>query len=283
MSAYMKETIFLVMFAVSSAAGAIVIRDDVKDEKYQVPSSTLPALADFPGEGHGVLISPQWVVTAAHVACMQHIDAIMIKGQPRQVESITVHPGYKAPPESLIKEALASGDGASLRAFLASSDDLALIKLKTPVTDVEPVALYRGSDEIGKTVQLIGKGATGHGKDGIKPHSPHRTSLRRAFNVISSVDARWISYTFDAPASAVPLEGMAGNGDSGGPLLIREGRHWQLAGLVAWVSSQRDLRSYRGAQYGDGGNNVRISHYLAWIDSIVFAGQQKQAVKPAGG
>ena len=31
--------------------------------------------------------------------------------------------------------------------FLASGDDVALIKLKTPVTDVAPVVLYSGSDE----------------------------------------------------------------------------------------------------------------------------------------
>ncbi len=282
----MKGCLFLVLFAVSSTASAIIIRDDIEDEKYQIPPSALPALADFPGEGHGVLISPQWVVTAAHVACMQHhVQEIIINGLSRKVESVVVHSGYKAPPETLVKETLASGDASKLMAFLALSDDIALIKLKAPVTDVKPISLYRGSDEIGSTVQLIGKGATGNGNgnEGGEPHGPHRTTLRRAFNVISSVDARWISYTFDSPKSAIPLEGMTGNGDSGSPVLIREERQWQLAGLASWVSSPGDIRTYPGGRYGDSGNNVRISRYIAWIESTIPAEEQEQSLEPAGG
>lgn len=281
---HIKEYLFLALLAVSSTTNAVVIRHDIEDEKYQVPVSALPALADFPSEGHGVLISPQWVVTAAHVACMQHhIQEITINGLSRKVETVVVHSGYKEPPETLVKEALASGDGANLRAFLALSDDIALIKLEAPVSDVKPVSLYRGSDEIGRTVQLIGKGATGNGSEGGEPHGPHRTTLRRAFNVISSVDARWISYTFDSPESALPLEGVAGKGDSGSPILIRNGGQWHLAGLASWDSSQRDLRTYRGPLYGDGGNNVRISHYIEWIESIISAEEQTQSMKSAGG
>ncbi|WP_226876947.1 S1 family peptidase [Microbulbifer hainanensis] len=280
---HIKEYLFLALFAVSSTASAIIIRDDIADEKYQIPASALPALADFPGEGHGALISPKWVVTAAHVVHMQHIQEIMINGLPRKVESVVVHPGFKMTPATLVKEALASGDGSKLAEFLASSDDIALIKLKAPVTDVKPISLYRGSNEIGRTVQLIGKGATGNGNEGVEPHSPHRTTLRRAFNVISSVYTRWISYTFDSPKSAIPLEGMAGDGDSGSPVLIMEERQWQLAGLVSWDSIQRDLRTYRGVRYGDGGNNVRISHYIAWIESSISSEEQKQNLEPTGG
>ena len=279
----MKEYLFLALFAVSSTASAIIIRDDIEDEKYQVPTSALPALADFPDEGHGALISPRWVVTAAHVVHMRYIQEIIINGLSRKVESVVVHSGYKMPPQMLVKEALASGNASKLMAFLASSDDIALVKLKAPVTDVKPISLYRGSDEIGRTVQLIGKGATGNGNEGVEPHSSHRTTLRRAFNVISSVDGRWISYTFDSPKSAVPLEGMAGDGDSGGPVLIRDERQWLLAGLVSWDSVQGDIRTYRGARYGDGGNNVRISHYIAWIESTMSAEEQKQSLVPEKG
>ncbi|WP_237063595.1 S1 family peptidase [Microbulbifer zhoushanensis] len=272
----MKEYLFMALLAMSSTASAIIIRDDIDDERYQIPASALPALADFPGEGHGALISPEWVVTAAHVVCMQDIEEITINDLPRKVESVVVHSGHKMPPDTLVKEALASGDGTELRAFLASSDDIALVKLRAAVTDVKPISLYRVSEEMGRRVQLIGKGATGNGKEGSEPDAAHRTTLRRAFNVISSVDTRWISYTFDSPNSGVPLEGMAGNGDSGGPVLAKEGGQWQLAGLVSWDSSQRDLRTYRGARYGDGGNNVRISHYIAWIESKVSPDNQVQ-------
>lgn len=278
---YLRNGLLLALWAISSTGNAIIIRDDVDDKQYRVPAATLPALADFHQEGHGVLIAPQWVVTAAHVACMHPNQDIVINGVPRKVDAILVHRGYKTPPEELVKEVLASGDGARLRAFLASSDDIALVRLAAPVSDVTPVPLYGGGDELGKTVQLIGKGATGDGSKGIAAHSPHRTALRRAYNVISSVDSRWISYTFDAPRSALPLEGMSGNGDSGGPLLIQRNEHWELAGLVAWVSSERDIRSFRGARYGDGGNNVRISHYKSWIESTISAEDKKRDRPPA--
>jgi hypothetical protein len=55
----------------SFTTSAVIIRGDVEDAKYRVPASAFPALVDMPGEGHGVLIAPQWVVTAAHAAPMQ--------------------------------------------------------------------------------------------------------------------------------------------------------------------------------------------------------------------
>jgi len=48
-------------------------------------------------------------------------------------------------------------------AFLAASDDVALIKLQQPVTDVAPLKIYRGSGERGQVVGIIGAGATGNG------------------------------------------------------------------------------------------------------------------------
>ncbi|MBA2270220.1 MAG: trypsin-like serine protease [Chthoniobacterales bacterium] len=275
----MKHYLLLALAAVSSTAGAVVIRDDVEDQNYQIPASAIPALADFPGEGHGALIAPQWVITVAHVASPHSVKEITINGLPRRVQSTVIHPGYRALPDALVKEALASGDASKAMAFLASSDDIALVKLVEAVTDVKPIPLFRGNDEIGKTVQLIGKGATGTGSAGEMLHGPHRTTLRRAFNEISSASERWISYTFDPPETALPLEGITGSGDSGGPVLIRKNRQWQLAGLASWKSVQGDVGAYRPGRYGDGGNNVRISSYIAWIESVMFSkdpGQPRQ-------
>ncbi|WP_444930146.1 S1 family peptidase [Microbulbifer sp. SSSA002] len=268
----MKGYLLLVLLFISSTVNAIIIRDDTEDEEYRIPSSVLPALVDFPGEGHGILISPQWIVTAAHVACMQHFKEVNLNNEPRKVASVIVHPGYKAPDNKLIKEALATGNGSSLQEFIASTDDIALIKLENPITDVKPISLYRGDDEIGKIVQLIGKGSTGRGDAGPKANSPHRTTLRRAFNEISTVKDRWISYVFDTPKTAVKLEGMAGKGDSGSPVLINEDQEWKLAGIVAWDSSERDLRTYYGGRYGDAGYNVRVSYYIDWIENTISSG-----------
>ncbi len=60
----MRRSLVLVGMALvvlSSAGGAIVVRHDVDDSKYRVPASAFPALVDMPGEGHGVVIAPQWM------------------------------------------------------------------------------------------------------------------------------------------------------------------------------------------------------------------------------
>ena len=269
MGTQMKHLLPFVLLAISFTASAVVIRSDVNDAKYRVPASAFPALVDMPGEGHGVLIAPQWVVTAAHAAPMQGMEGeVSIGGVARKVKRVITYPGYKRLPDELVKEALASGDFSKAHAFLASSNDIALIELGSPVTDVTPVPLYRGNKEAGMTVQLVGKGATGNGTDGQDPHSSHRTVLRRAFNVIVGADARYVWYRFDPPPSALPLEGVTGSGDSGGPLLIGDGSSKQLVGLASW-SKYAQGHSLQPGLYGLLVYGVRISSYAQWMESVM--------------
>jgi len=257
------------LLMVSSAADAIVIRHDVDDSSYRIPASGFPALVDMPGEGHGVLIAPQWVLTAAHTL-PQHSEPrqVVINGVPRDVERVVVHAGYKTLPQELIDQAMASGEAMLIVVFLASSDDIALLRLTRPVTDVSPVALYKGSDEPGRIAKIVGKGATGTGDTGHDPGGPNRTELRRAFNRITSAYDRWVCYVFDEPPSALPLEGMLGNGDSGGPVLIQAGDQWLLAGLASWKVLQGNVMTARPGRYGQTACNVRLSHYIDWIESV---------------
>lgn len=279
----MRRLLLVALLAISFTASAVVIRSDVKNARYRVSASAFPALVDMPGEGQGVLIAPRWVVTAAHAAPMQMQgmeDDVSIDGVARKVKRVITYPGYKRVPESLVKEALASGDISKVWAFLASSNDIALIELASPVTDVTPVPLYLGNKEVGMTVELVGKGATGNGTVGQDPHSPHRGVLRRAFNVIVGADARYVWYRFDPPPSALPLEGITGSGDSGGPLLIGDGSSRQLVGLASWSKYPPDHpflgkwapgHKYVEGLYGEIGCAVRISSYIHWIRSVISA------------
>ena len=117
---------------------------------------------------------------------------------------------------------------------------------------------------------LYGKGATGNGLSG-QSEGPNRTVLRRAQNVISSVDGRWLAYTFDSGRTARPLEGMLGSGDSGSPVLLQHHRQWELAGLASWRSAEGKLSEVRSGLYGQRGYQVRISHYLPWIEATIKA------------
>ena len=271
----MKRVLCLIPFLLSPAADALLIRGDVDDALYRVEATAFAPLVDMPGEGHGVLIAPSWIVSAAHVVAARPVNEVIINGQARRIREVIVHPGYTPLPKVIADAALASGDPSGVMRFLETSDDLALLHLQSPVDDVEPAVLFRGNDEAGRTVRLFGKGATGNGDTGEVPDSPHRTSLRRASNVITAADDRWISYTFDPPASALPLEGMTGGGDSGGPVLTDVDGHWMLAGVASWRHVKGDI--HRVGRYGDGGNSVRISRYVGWIESVIAASAPKLA------
>lgn len=255
---------------VATAASAIVIRHDVDDERYRIPASEFPALADMPSEGHGVLIAPRWVITAAHaIPRNSALTEIEIGGVPREIEQVFIHSGAKQPPQEMIERALSTGDWILAVFAIASSDDIALIKLTNAVTDVEPIAIYDGDDEIGSIVKIIGKGATGTGLTGHNMHGLNRTELRRAFNTITSANDRWICYVFDDPAKALPLEGKTGSGDSGGPALVQEGSEWKLAGLASWGFIVGDVRTTNPGLYGQLTCNVRLSRYVEWIDEVI--------------
>ena len=258
------------LFAVSSSASAIVIRHDVEDSKYRIPASEFPALVDLPGEGHGVLIAAQWVVTAAHtLPAHSELKQVVINGISRDVERVVMHSGYRTLPQELIDQAMASGEAMLIVVFLAASDDIALVKLTQPVMDVTPVAIYKDSDEPGQIVKMVGKGATGTGTTGHESRGPNRTELRRAFNKITSAYDRWFCYVFDEPPSALPLEGVTGNGDSGGPVLVQIEDQWLLAGLASWKVVQGNVMTARPGRYGQTTCNVRMSHYVEWIESVI--------------
>lgn len=254
------------LLALSQPALAVVIRHDVPDLRYRIQEAQMQAVANLPHEGHGVLIAPRWILTAAHATQWHPVTEIMLNGKCRKVERLIVHKGYKPLPKELTA---VGADVAPALAVLAASDDIALMMLVEPVSDVRPLELYRGSEEAGKLMQVVGMGATGNGDMGQLPHSAHRTALRRAYNLVDTADTRWLGYVFDAGPGAHPLEGMSGNGDSGGPVLVEEQGGWKLAGLTAWTSAEGKIGAGIPGKYGTRSFAVRVSRYLHWIDQEI--------------
>lgn len=243
---------------------AIVIRHDVPDSEYRVSATAFPTLAYLPGEGYGVLIASDWVVTAAHATTWRPIHEVTINGAVCDVERVIIHPGYKNPPKEM-----RSGNAAPLMAFLAESDDIALIKLQHAIRDVTPISLYRGSDENGKVVEIVGAGSTGNGLVGEYPGSPHRGELRRGETRVTGADERWLELRFAAAAHALPHEAMPADGDSGAPVLINVQGTRQLVGLVSHKFASGQLAKFRCCFYGQITYQVRISRYSHWIDTVM--------------
>lgn len=68
---------------------------------------------------------------------------------------------------------------------------------------------------------------------------------------------------------SMPLEGKTGNGDSGGPALDQINDQWVLVGLSAWGFIHGDVKATRPGLYGQLTCNVRLSHYIEWIQGVI--------------
>lgn len=273
----LQRILLSILCIVPFTASAVVIRHDVEDAQYRVPAAEYPFLVDLPGEGHGALIAPEWIITAAHTLPMHSpLEQVVVAGTPRKVERVIVHEGYRTLPKELIDPAMASGEAVLIVVFLAGSDDIALIRLAEPVQDVAPVALHDAPVRAGQTIRIVGKGATGNGEHGYRPGGANRTELRHADNEISSAYERWFCYRFDAPPAALPLEGALGNGDSGSPVLVQVGQQWRLAGVASWKFVEGNVLTDNYGRYGQTSCNVRLSHYAEWIERVMSSQVQAQ-------
>jgi hypothetical protein len=266
----LRSLILTLCFA-PTAAASIVIRPDVPDASYIVPDSALPALGDLPGEGHGTLIAPRWVVTAGHATQGHEISEVSIHGKSRKVARVVPYPGFEEEYGEFreVAKGLTFETWPVVQSKLESMHDIALIELEAPVEDVEPVSLYRESDEAGKVVEIAGKGESGNSRDGEDFHAPHRGKLRRAFNRITRAHDQWLDYRFDCGAEALPLEGVMGNGDSGGPVLIQSDGRWELAGLANWKHWPEGHAEFTAGVCGQEYSNSRMSYYAKWIDEVI--------------
>ncbi|WP_144897467.1 trypsin-like serine protease [Luteimonas cucumeris] len=168
-----RSSLLIFLLAMSSTASAIVIRHDVDDSKYRIPASEFSALVDMPGEGHGVLIAPQWVITAAHtIPAHSELKQVVINGAARDVERVVVHSGYKTLPQELIDPAMASGEAMLIVVFLASSDDIALVKLTQPVADVTSCRDLQRQRRARPDRQDRGERRDGYGSHRARPQRP---------------------------------------------------------------------------------------------------------------
>jgi hypothetical protein len=212
----------------ATPVSAIVIRHDVPDEKYLELGAQYPSFVFF-GCG-STLIASNYILTAAHCVGVQ--PSYLSVGENRcQVAEVIVHP------QSVVS-------------------DLALFRLSSHVTDIEPVKLYRGSDEQDQIAVLVGRGGTGNGKEGTIIDDGQ---LRGARNKIDLVNNLVIGFEMNAPSTALDLEGVGGPGDSGGPAYIETDEGLFIAGVS----------SYGEWLYGDFDHYARVSTHADWIEQTM--------------
>lgn len=250
----------VILGSLSVQAGTI--REDQSDSAYLslAQSPQYASVGVFANSwnytGCGVLISPEWILTSAHLFTAATSGSFTISGTTYTANQLIKDPGW---------------NGSALAGY-----DFGLAHLSTPVTGVTPAQLYQGSSEIGQTATFVGFGSTGTGLTGA-------TTLdykERAFQNIIDGDfgnpLLLLGSDFDNPNSiadsrwgdAVPLtlEGAVSNGDSGGGVFIDVNGQSYLAGVIsAIVATDGNANS----DYGDLSAFGRVSAYTSWIGGYV--------------
>jgi hypothetical protein len=227
----------------SLGADAVVIRHDRSGADSLKLAERFAAVGRVLPDGGCTLVAPTWAITAAHVAASLGPGAQVAFGD-RTVD---------------VKRAVLHPEGTAQRG-VPPEVDLALLELGAPVRGVTPLPLYRGRDELGATLVIVGYGDFG------SPGAPlQRTDGRRraASNVVVDAGPRRLFMKFDAPPAGVDLEGVGGPGDSGGPALIDVGGVWHVAGVS---SASMDGRP---GQYGVTDVYTRASSYAEWISNTI--------------
>lgn len=230
----------------------MIIRHDRSDRDSLVDEEQWPALTSFfRGHGGASLIAPTWLLTAAHVA--QSIPSevrlsVDLAATRYPIVRTILHPAYDQE-----WSAGEEDDGNQ-------TVDLALVELEVPVANVLPFELYDRSDEQGQEVLLLGRGEVGNGIRGARGFD---RALRQVTNQIDEVDSYWLKLRFDAPPSGTKLEGVCGNGDSGGPAFIEHAHRFLLTGVSSWQQiGDRPLGTYGCIEH-----YTRVSCFIDWIRS----------------
>ena len=223
----------------------------------------------------GVLISPDWVLTAAHVV---EGNNFLGGGITNMTFSLTAgsstfvytamqwipHPGW-----------------AVTSANVFAGFDIGLVRLSSQTTAVNPATLYASPLTTALPATIVGYGSSGTGSTGFLAGTAG--TKRAGQNMIEatgdnySISSGILFADFDDPLdpakniigspTPLPLEYSPAPGDSGGGLFVTQGVNTYLMGITSFGWGFRD--NVPDASYGDLAGFVAVSPHLSWIQSTI--------------
>lgn len=181
-----------------------------------------------------VVISPRWIVTAAHVAKEAKNVKVMVRDKEYEIPRLVISEGFDLDKVGMNDIALGQSDV-----------DMEL--------DFYP-DLYESDDEVGKIASICGFGTTGTFRTGATKTDGQK---RAGSNVIDRAENHvLVCSVSNGPRTT--LEFMISHGDSGGGLFIEN----KLAGINSFVSA---VDGKPDSGYGDECNHTRVSLFVGWI------------------
>lgn len=261
----LKLLFCLISVMALSTSTAIIIRHDVGPARYELAASTYPAVFFLERQGirkvcAATVIHQRWALTAAHCVSETLLGdtlanerdfAVRVGGQVREIDAVIIHPEFDIENSADV--------------------DLALLRFKRASALPRPMPILLSEVELGETLSLLGWGYFGLGTTGRQYNDG---TLRLAMNQVTGVDRR-IRIQFDDPRTAdglaLPLEGMPGLGDSGGPALVVGENGAQLVGITVGEVEGEDFSEETQGKYGAIAVYESVLLHIDWIETVIGA------------
>jgi autotransporter-associated beta strand protein len=287
------------------ASVGLTIRADTPESQYQslaaqpqfAASGFIDAIDSNPSLdsfGSATLIAPDWVLTSAHNVTPTEAPP----AYPASDLSFGLGPSttpFEAGSNSVAQVVL----DPSYTDTISQGNDLALLKLSTPITNVAPAVIYSSSlpSELSQTATIVGYGLTGTGLSGEGSSAGMRLAVTQTIDAFggqsttgggttysfAGYSSNYMLTDFDEPGvpsasvmgSSTPgtLEGCPVLGDSGGGVFLTVNGQTYLAGIttLTYAEPNNPLSINNDGHYGDVGFYIRlgVSQSASFIDSAL--------------